>query len=72
MTNIMTSLWIQTKTESDFEYWYVDYIDCEVIKSEKRPKYQSIRKWNGTIESFLETKNLKYKKEKDNTFRFTE
>lgn len=66
----MTSLWIQTQIDSvPNEFWYVDYIECKVIRRGKRPKYQSVRKWSGTIEDFLDSKNLKYKKENENLLK---
>ena len=67
----MTNLWIQTQIGSiPNEFWYVDYIEHIVSKSNKRPKYQSVRKWNGTIESFLDGKNIKYVKKNENIIKF--
>jgi len=67
----MANLWIQTQIDAVAnEFWYVDYIEHVVNKSNKRPKYQSIRKWSGTIENFLESKNMSYVKESENIIKF--
>ncbi len=67
----MTGIWIQTQIDSlANEFWYVDYIEQVVNKSNKRPKYQSVRKWSGTIESFLESKNIPHVKESESIIKF--
>ena len=67
----MTSLWVQTQTGSvTNEFWYMDYMEHIVHKSTKRPKYQSVTKWSGTIQSFLESKNMPYVTESKNIIHF--
>ena len=67
----MTNLWIQTQISSiPNEFWYVDYEKGVATKSNQKPKFQSIRKWQGSIESFFDSKGVKATKEDENTVRF--
>ena len=67
----MTNLWIQTQISSiPNEFWYVDYEKGVATKSNLKPKFQSIRKWQGSIESFFDSKGVKATKEDENTVRF--
>jgi len=66
----MTNLWIQTRINSTpNEYWYIDYEKEAVTKSNQKPQFESIRKWEGTIESFFDSKGVKAIKEDENTVR---
>ncbi|KAG2474246.1 MAG: Acetyltransferase (GNAT) domain-containing protein [Nitrosopumilales archaeon] len=67
----MTNLWIQTQISSiPNEFWYIDYEKGVATKSNQKPQFQSIRKWQGSIESFFDTKGVKATKEDENTVRF--
>jgi len=67
----MTNLWIQTQISSiPNEFWYVDYEKGVATKSNQKPQFQSIRKWQGSIESFFNSKGVKATKEDENTVRF--
>jgi len=67
----MTNLWIQTQISSiPNEFWYIDYEKGVATKSNQKPKFQSIRKWQGSIERFFNSKGVKAVKEDENTVRF--
>jgi len=67
----MTNLWIQTQISSiPNEFWHVDYEKGVATKSNQKPKFQSVRKWQGSIESFFDSKGVKVVKEDENTVRF--
>jgi len=66
----MTNLWIQTQISSiPNEFWYVDYEKGVATKSNQKPQFESIRKWQGSIESFFDSKGIKAVKEDQNTVR---
>ena len=66
----MTNLWIQTRISSiPNEFWYIDYEKGIATKSNQKPQFESIRKWQDTIESFFESKGVKVVKEDENTVR---
>lgn len=67
----MTNLWIQTQIGSiQNEFWYVNYEKGIATKSNQKPQFESIRKWQGTIESFFDSEGVKAVKEDENTMRF--
>ena len=67
----MTNLWVQTQISSiPNEFWYIDYEKGVATKSNQKPQFQSIRKWQGSIESFFNSKGVKATKEDENTVRF--
>jgi len=67
----MTNLWVQTNINSKSNgYWYIDYKKGIAKKTNQRPSFESIRKWNGTIQSFFDSKGVKIVKEDENTVRF--
>jgi len=67
----MTNIWIQTHISSiPNEFWYVDYEKGVATKSNQKPQFESIRKWQGSIENFFDSKGVKAVKEDENTVRF--
>ena len=67
----MTNLWIQTQIGSiQNEFWYVDYKKGIATKTDQKPQFESIRKWQGAIESFFDSKGIKAVKEDENYVRF--
>ncbi len=67
----MTNLWIQTQIGSiPNEFWYVDYKKGIATKTDQKPQFESIRKWQGAIESFFDSKGIKAVKEDENYVRF--
>jgi len=67
----MTNLWIQTQIGSiPNEFWYVDYKKGIATKTDQKPQFESIRKWQGVIESFFDSKGIKAAKEDENYVRF--
>ncbi len=67
----MTNLWIQTQIGSiPNEFWYIDYKKGIATKTDQKPQFESIRKWQGVIESFFDSKGIKAVKEDENCVRF--
>ncbi len=67
----MTNLWIQTQIGSiPNEFWYVDYKKGIATKTDQKPQFESIRKWQGTIENSFDSKGIKAVKEDENYVRF--
>ena len=67
----MTNIWIQTQIDTiPNEFWYVDYEKGLATKSDQKPRFTSIRKWQGDIRSFFVTKGIKVIEENENTLRF--
>ncbi len=55
---------------SDNDFWYVDYENCIATHSAQKPKNQSIRKWTGTIEEFLENHQMKIIAKNESEIKF--
>ena len=67
----MTNIWIQTQIDTiPNEFWFVDYDKGLATKSDQKPRFTSIRKWQGDIRSFFVTKGIKVIEENKNTLRF--
>ncbi len=67
----MTNIWIQTLIDTiPNEFWYVDYEKGIATKSNHKPQFESIRKWQSDIGSFFVTKGIKVIEENKNTLRF--
>ncbi len=67
----MTNIWIQTQIYTiPNEFWYVDYEKGIATKSNHKPQFESIRKWQGDIGSFFVAKGIKVIEENENTLRF--
>ncbi len=39
--------------------WYLDYEKGTVSRSNQKPKYVNVKKWNGSIVDFLKNKKVK-------------
>ncbi len=67
----MTNIWIQTHIDTiPNEFWFVDYEKGSATKSNQKPRFTSIRKWQGDIASFFVTKGIKVIEENENTLRY--
>ncbi len=56
----MTNLWLQTQIDSiPNEFWYVDYEKGIASKSNQKPRYVNVKKWNDSMENFLKNKEIK-------------
>jgi len=67
----MINLWVQVNIDSKLnEFWYIDYENGTANRTNQRPQFESIRKWKGTIENFLNEKGIKAIKENENTIKF--
>ncbi len=67
----MTNIWVQTQIDTiPNEFWFVDYEKGLATKSDQKPRFTSIRKWQGDIRSFFVAKGIKVIEENKNTLRF--
>lgn len=68
---IITNIWIQAHTGfvTD-EFWYIDYEKGMTTRSNQKPKNESIRKWNSSIEDFLKARDFNPEPEKDGIIKF--
>jgi len=64
-------MWIKTKADTDrVEYWYLDYEKGTVSRSNQKPKYVNVKKWDGSIENFLKNKEVKILEINENEIKF--
>jgi len=64
-------MWIKTKADTDsVEYWYLDYEKSTASRSNQKPKYVNVKKWNGSMEDFLKNKEVKILEINENEIKF--
>jgi len=64
-------MWIKTKSDTDsVEYWYLDYEKSTASRSNQKPKYVNVKKWNGSMEDFLKNKKVKILEITENEIKF--
>jgi len=67
----MTNLWLQTQIDSiPNEFWYVDYEKGIASKSNQKPRYVNVKKWNDSMENFLKNKGIKILEINENEIKF--
>ncbi len=67
---LITNLWIRVNAQnSDNDFWYIDYDNCIATHSDQRPN-ESTRKWNGTIDEFLEKRQMKIIAKNESEIKF--
>jgi len=52
------------------EYWYLDYERGIASKSNQKPKYVNVKKWNDSMEDFLKRKGIKILEISDYEIKF--
>ncbi len=68
---LITNLWIRVNTQnSDNDFWYIDYENCIATHSDQRPTHESTRKWNETIDEFLEKRQMKIITKNESEIKF--
>ncbi len=64
-------MWLKTRTDtSNEEYWYLDYERGIASKSNQKPRYVNVKKWNDSMENFLKNKGIKILEISENTIKF--
>ena len=64
-------LWLKTRAETDnVEYWYLDYEKGIATKSNQKPRYVNVKKWNDSMENFLKNKEIKILEISDYEIKF--
>ena len=53
-------MWIHVKINStENEYWFLDYENGIATNKSEKPKHESIRKWEGSLQEYLEHRGAK-------------
>lgn len=52
------------------EYWYLDYEKSIASKSNQKPRYVNVKKWNDSMENFLKNKGIKILEISDYEIKF--
>ncbi len=69
--NEMESIWINTHSNnSNSQFWYVDYENHIAKRSDQKPIFESIKKYEGSIEQFLSDKGIEIKNKGGDTIQF--
>ena len=56
----MQKMWLKTRVDTgNVEYWYLDYERGIASKSNQKPRYVNVKKWNDSMEDFLKSKGIK-------------
>jgi hypothetical protein len=64
-------MWIRVNAQnSDNDFWYIDYENGIATHTDQRPKNESTRKWNGTIDEFLEHHQMKIIEKNETEIKF--
>ena len=64
-------MWIRVNAQnSDNDFWYIDYENCIATHSDQKPIHESTRKWNGTIDGFLEQLQMKIIEKNETEIKF--
>ena len=64
-------MWLKTRADTDnVEYWYLDYARGIASKSNQKPRYVSVKKWNDSMEDFLKNKGVKILEINDEEIKF--
>ena len=64
-------MWIKTRADTDnVEYWYIDYERGIASKSNQKPRYVNVKKWNDSMEDFLKNKDAKILEINDDEIKF--
>jgi len=67
----MSDIWIRINHASTSdEFWHIDYQNGVAIKSSERPKYESVKKWDGSLTEFLLQHDIKPIEENEKTIKF--
>jgi hypothetical protein len=64
-------MWIHVKNNSfQNEFWYLDYENGIATLQSEKPTHESIRKWDGTIQEFLNQRGTEIIAESNETVKF--
>jgi len=64
-------MWIKTRADTDsVEYWYLNYEKSAASKSNQKPRYVNVKKWNGSMADFLKNKGIKILEISDYEIKF--
>ena len=64
-------MWLKTRADTDnVEYWYLDYERGIASKSNQKPRYVNVKKWNDSMEDFLKNKDAKILEINDDEVKF--
>jgi len=64
-------MWIKPRADTNnVEHWYLNYEKGTASRSNQKPKYVNVKKWNGSIEDFLKNKGIKILEINENEIKF--
>jgi len=64
-------MWLKTRVDTgNVEYWYLDYERGIASKSNQKPRYVNVKKWNDSMEDFLKSKGIKILEISDDEIKF--
>lgn len=64
-------MWLKIRADTDnAEYWHLDYERGRASKSNQKPRYVNVKKWNGSMEDFLKSKGIKILEISDYEIKF--
>ena len=67
----MQKMWLKTRVDTgNVEYWYLDYERGIASKSNQKPRYVNVKKWNDSMEDFLKSKGIKILEISDDEIKF--
>ncbi len=64
-------MWLKTRIDiGNVEYWYLDYERGIASKSNQKPRYVNVKKWNDSMKDFLKSKGIKILEASDYEIKF--
>jgi len=64
-------MWLKTRVDTgNVEYWYLDYERGIASKSNQKPRYVNVKKWNDSMGDFLKSKGIKILEISDYEIKF--
>jgi len=67
----MQKIWLKTRVDTgNVEYWYLDYERGIASKSNQKPRYVNVKKWNDSMGDFLKSKGIKILEISDYEIKF--
>jgi len=64
-------MWLKTRVDTgNVEYWYLNYERGIASKSNQKPRYVNVKKWNDSMEDFLKSKGIKILEISDDEIKF--
>jgi len=67
----ITNLWVHVKiNSSQNEFWYLDYENGIATRKSEKPTHESMRKWEGSLQDFLNQRGTEIIEESNESIKF--